>query len=156
MPCRHISQPLHVFLAAMIAGLQIGCGGGGTEPVGPVLQESNEPVVAVPAAVAPERLYTEFQAVAGVSQCEAKSSVPANERLKVLVDRLQSYGIEVMSSSCGNTGLSYPAVCGGASGDLFLVTVKPVLGTTMRTFGFLPTSSSVHAPMVMDCKFVSG
>ena len=143
---------IRVILDSAMAGLLFGCGGGDTVQVDPVSPESNQPVVAAPVVVVPERRYTDFQARAGQIQCEPRSTVPAKERLKALVAQLQSNGIEVVSATCGNTGLMYPAICGGGTGGLFLVKVKPVPSKTMRALGFDLNSHSDQAPIEVDCE----
>ena len=151
MPSRRISLLSLSCLATLIAGLQVGCGGGSAGPVNPVLPESTQPVATVPPAVVSVRFYTEFQAGASANQCEAKSSVPASQRLKTAVAQLEAAGIAVVASSCGNTGLFYPAVCGGATGGLFLVTVKPAPAGDLLALGFIPTPSDRSPPIVFDC-----
>ena len=151
MPIRSANWLSHTFLATLIVGAQISCGGGGAGPDAPLMPESTQAVDVVPVVPAPVRLYSEFQARVGSRQCEAKSSVPALQRLNTAVAQLEAVGIEVVAASCGNTGFFYPAICGGATGHLFLVSVKPALASDLMPFGFTPTPADRPKPIVLDC-----
>lgn len=110
-------SPIHLrcLLAAGALCLLAGCAGpsGGTPPVTTTL----------------------FKHTAS-RQCETQPSGAA--RLQTEVAALKRAGIEVLSAQCGDDGNLYPAVCGGGTGDVWIVSVEAEALSGMQSRGYRP------------------
>lgn len=77
---------------------------------------------------------TDFFKHTGARQCETPSLSAA--RLRAEVEALGQAGIGVSRAQCGTDGNVYPAVCGGGTGDVWVVTVASASAPGMLSRGY--------------------
>lgn len=77
---------------------------------------------------------TDFFKHTGARQCETPSFSAA--RLQAEVVALRQAGIGVSKAQCGTDGNAYPAVCGGSTGDVWVLTVAPKSAPGMLSRGY--------------------
>lgn len=77
---------------------------------------------------------------AGILSCDAGSGIS----LEDMALQLTNNGVSVLSSSCGNDGLPYTAVCGGTTGwiNIYEVSSNDVNQALLLGFNSLDTSGS--------------
>lgn len=94
-----------------------------------------------------------------VRQCESDGvSLEANAQILI------NAGIDVIKSTCGiRTGVEYPTVCGGATGDILVHEIRSVNLSDAEQLGFQEMSTLIDAAAgtsyeLVDCadRFTSG
>lgn len=94
-----------------------------------------------------------------VRQCES-DGVSLEASAQILIDA----GIDVIKSTCGiRTGVEYPAVCGGATGDILVHEIRSVNLSDAEQLDFQEISTLIDAAAgtsyeLVDCaeRFTSG
>ena len=94
-----------------------------------------------------------------VVQCES-DGVPLEASAQILINA----GIDVLQSSCGiRTGVEYPAVCGGITGDILVHEIRSVNLPDAEQLGFQEIRTLIDAAagtsyQLVDCanRFTSG
>jgi len=75
----------------------------------------------------------------GSRQCESTGISPG-ESAQLLIN----VGVDVLRSDCGiRTGVAFPAVCGGATGEIVVHQIRSVNLPTAEQLGFAPVSTLV-------------
>jgi len=95
----------------------------------------------------------------GVRQCES-DGVSLEASAQILIDA----GIDVIKSTCGiRTGVEYPAVCGGATGDILVHEIRSVNLSDAEQLDFQEISTLIDAAAgtsyeLVDCadRFTGG
>lgn len=88
------------------------------------------------AAAADETATARYAKPTGARQCEAVGNRARD--LQAAVEQLKAQGVTVKSASCGHDGLMRVALCGAATGDLFIVEVQGVSDARMRQASYSP------------------
>ena len=65
--------------------------------------------------------------------------------MPALQAQLVNAGVAVLTSSCGNTGLGYPAVCGGPNGEIGISEINASQSSQAQALGFAPLSTYPNA-----------
>ena len=90
-----------------------------------------------------------FYKATGSLQCLPSQTTQA--RLDAEVSALRLVGAFVTTSACATDGRLYPTVCGGATGDLFSVTVSADSAFVTEQAGFAPSTAFTDARPT-DCR----
>ena len=70
----------------------------------------------------------------GSRQCEGPLATKVG--LQKEIELLKKAGVHVESAQCGNDSNMYPAVCGGPTGEIWLISVKPESVTLAKSAGY--------------------
>lgn len=70
----------------------------------------------------------------GARQCETQTG--SADRLRAEQAELERAGVQVVTAQCGLDQQMYPAVCGGGTGDVWLITVKPDAVAAAQSRGY--------------------
>lgn len=83
----------------------------------------------------------------GSVQCGDRGTAPELMRAE-----LERAGVRVLSAACGSDGRMYPAVCGGATGEINLFGIDAGDGERARALGFAPLSELRGEAQVVPCR----
>ncbi len=128
IPCRSLGSVVAILLAA------------GAAACAPVVPE--QAAQAAPTA----SVVTVFKSRGSV-QCGDRGSAPEAMRAE-----LERSGVTVRSASCGSDGRMYPAVCGGATGEINLFEIDAADAARARALGFVPLAELRGEPQVVPCR----
>lgn len=83
----------------------------------------------------------------GSVQCGDRGTAPELMRAE-----LERAGVRVLSARCGSDGRMYPAVCGGATGEINLFEIDTGDAERARALGFAPLSELRGEAQVVPCR----
>lgn len=83
----------------------------------------------------------------GSVQCGDRGTAPEAMRAE-----LERAGVRVASARCGSDGRMYPAVCGGATGEINLFEIDAADVERARGLGFAPLAELRGEPEVVPCR----
>jgi len=83
----------------------------------------------------------------GSVQCGDRGTTPELMRAE-----LERAGVRVLSAACGSDGRMYPAVCGGATGEINLFEIDAGDAERARALGFAPVSELRGEARVVPCR----
>lgn len=106
------------------------------------------PVAPDPAAqVTPASSSLQVFRPRGSVQCGDRGSAP-----EVMRAELERAGVPVRRASCGSDGRMYPAVCGGATGEINVFEIDAADAARARALGFLPLAELRDEPQLVPCR----
>ncbi len=106
------------------------------------------PTVPQPAAAAaPQPSVVMVFKSRGSVQCGDRGTAP-----ELMRGELERAGVRVRSASCGSDGRMYPAVCGGATGEINLFEIDAADAERARALGFAPISELRGEAQLVPCR----
>lgn len=85
----------------------------------------------------------------GARQCE--TPVASASRLQAELAALEQAGIHVLSARCGSDDSLHPAVCGGGTGDVWLLSLPAAAVPAAQARGYR-TLDAARPVQVQDCR----
>lgn len=79
-----------------------------------------------------------FYRASGSLQCSP--TINTDAELEKVITSLKASGINVTSGTCGTDGMAHIALCGAASGDIWLISTRGTTADMMRPHGFAPVT----------------
>ncbi len=128
-------------LSVMILGISLwGCGDNATSTTDIPTNSASKPQRKLLDPPKLEEGHALVYTSNGSKQCESGSDAP-----ETTAKRLTDKGIDVISSHCGDlTGIMYPAVCGGGTGQINLHAINSQNIPDAKNIGFAAVSD-LHA-----------